>query len=559
MATQNNNSEAVPTTCDAIFWNRRNDDKVALKFEDQSWTYRQWIQASQVRAALFERWAQAGPTHIGILLDNVPDFCFWTTACLITGNTMVGLNSTRAASAIETDIAHTDCQMVITESRYLDLVKGSSLYKQGRVLVVDSEQYAKELSKHETAPWPSTQAQPEDIAFLIFTSGSTGAPKACVRRQKTVAPTAAFSHLVTGNTASDVLYCAMPLFHSNSLFMSFLAAVGIGATLVLKRKFSASEFLPDVRRYGVTFFNYVGRPLSYILATPPKDNDTDNSLRMAFGAEASDIDIDRFSQRFGCEVKDTYGTTEGVVACMREPDMPTCALGRLPPGHQVVSPNTNAVCAAAEFNQHGQLLNANEAIGEIVRVDADALFEGYYKNDQANQNKLRDGWYWSGDLGYVDSLGWLYFSGRDDNWLRVDGENLAVAPIEQAIAQLEGVASAAAYAVPAVDAGDELMVAIELQASGIFDPYSFAAALKNRGLGKKSIPKYIRLIENMPTTATAKIQRNLLRKEGWQTEDTVWWIPGRENRYREIQENDKKEIRKAMVERGRDNLLQTIN
>src|SRR5690606_29478978 len=103
-------------------------------------------------------------------------------------------------------------------------------------------------------------------------------------------------------TAEDVFYVVMPMFHSNAIMAGIAPAVRTGGRLVLRRKFSASGFLPDVRRYGVTFFNYVGKPLSYILATPEKPDDADNPLRIAFGNEAAPRDIAAFARRFGCTV-----------------------------------------------------------------------------------------------------------------------------------------------------------------------------------------------------------------------------------------------------------------
>lgn len=114
----------------------------------------------------------------------------------------------------------------------------------------------------------------------------------------------------------------MPLFHSNAVVAGFGPAVASGATLALARKFSASGFLDDVRGFGATYMNYVGKPLAYALATPPKPDDADNPLRIAFGNEASDRDIVAFGRRFGCEVYDGFGSTENAVIISRTEDTP---------------------------------------------------------------------------------------------------------------------------------------------------------------------------------------------------------------------------------------------
>ena len=155
-----------------------------------------------------------------------------------------------------------------------------------------------------------------------------------------------------GLDPDDVCYSVMPLFHSNAAVAGFANVLAAGATGVLRRRFSASSFLPDVRRYGVTFFNYVGKPLSYILATPEQPDDADNSLRIAFGNEAAPLDIDRFARRFGCIVADGYGSTEGGLNMSRTPDTPKGSLGLpvAPIRAVILDPDTAQECPPAEFD-----------------------------------------------------------------------------------------------------------------------------------------------------------------------------------------------------------------
>ena len=153
-----------------------------------------------------------------------------------------------------------------------------------------------------------------------------------------------------GIRPDDVAYLAMPMFHSNALMAGFGPALAAGARVVLRRRFSASGFLPDVRRYGVTYFNYVGKPLTYILATPECPDDSDNTLRLAFGNEGADHDLERFAKRFGCQVIDAYGSTEGGIAIQRTPDMPRGALGVGLPGTLVLDPDTGAECPRAPLS-----------------------------------------------------------------------------------------------------------------------------------------------------------------------------------------------------------------
>ncbi len=215
----------------------------------------------------------------------------------------------------------------------------------------------------------------------------------------------------------------------------------------------------------MTFFNYVGKPLTYILATPEQPDDADNPLNFAFGNEAAPLDIDRFAQRFGCIVVDGYGSTEGGANMSKSIDTPPGALGK-PVAENVdvsiLDPETSQECPRAEFDADGRFVNAEAAIGEMVNVKGSGGFEGYYNNEEANAERMRGGMYWTGDLGYRDENGFFYFAGRNSDWLRVDGENFAAAPVENVLARHPSVVLCAVYAVPAVDVGDDVMAAIHL-------------------------------------------------------------------------------------------------
>ena len=275
----------------------------------------------------------------------------------------------------------------------------------------------------------------------------------------------------------------MPLFHSNAAVAGFTNIVASGATAVLRRRFSASGWLDDVRKYGVTFFNYVGKPLTYILATPERADDADNPLNFAFGNEAAPLDIDRFAQRFGCIVVDGYGSTEGGANMSKSVDTPPGALGKPVAANvdvRIFDPETCEECPRAKFDETGRFVNAEEAIGEMVNVKGSGGFEGYYKNDEANAERMRGGMYWTGDLGYRDEDGFFYFAGRNSDWLRVDGENFAAAPVENVLARHPAVVLCAVYAVPAVDVGDDVMAALHLHDGHAFDSDEFVRRSSTR-------------------------------------------------------------------------------
>jgi fatty-acyl-CoA synthase len=250
---------------------------------------------------------------------------------------------------------------------------------------------------------------------------------------------------------------------------------------------------------------------------------------------------------------DGFGSTEGGVGILRTADSPPGALG-LPPDENtvVMDPETGQECARARFDADGRLLNADEAIGELVNKAGLAAFEGYYRNDEANAERARDGWYWSGDLGYRDERGFFYFAGRGYDWLRVDGENFSAAPIERIILRHPGVLLAAAYAVPDPNTGDQLMVAVQMREGAAFDPGAFRTFLDAQtDLGTKWVPRFVRVSGELPASHTNKIKKAQLRQEAWLVDDAIWWRPGRTDTYVPFTFEDATGLERAFDAAGR--------
>ena len=553
-------------TIDELIRERAGDDSVGLAWADRSWSHRQVCAAQSERAAVLASLRKSGPFHVALLLDNVPEYVFWMGAAALAGAVLVGGNPTHRGDELARDLSHTECQLLVTDRGYRTLVEGHDLgpsLPAERILVIDDPSgdigtgtptpYGALLVGLSGAPLPDrslTGVTEESLGLLLFTSGTSGAPKACLCSQGRVARIGATVAQMFDLTADDVCYLAMPLFHSNALMAGWAPALAAGATAVLRDRFSASQFLADVRRYGVTYFNYVGKPLSYILATPERPDDADNPLRRAFGNEAAEADVARFAERFGCTVQDAYGSTEGGASVQRTPDTPRGALGRALPGTLIVDPDTGEECPRAVFDGDGRLLNAEEAIGEMVSQTGGAGFEGYWRNTEAESARVRDGWYWTGDLAYRDADDFFYFGGRDFDWLRVDGENFAAAPVEGVLQRHPDVVLASVYAVPDTVVGDQVMATLLLRPGSQFDPAGFADFLAGQpDMGTKWPPRYVRITDELPVTATTKVIKRVLRNEGWRSSDPVWWRPEKDGSYRLLTPADADGLDRAVAER----------
>jgi fatty-acyl-CoA synthase len=496
-------TDALPTVAELLAPLVDIDDR-GVHFEDSFVSWRDHLrQGAAIAAALRARLDPSRPPHVGVLLENTPFFSSVLVAAGMTGIVPVGLNPVRRGAALHRDIEHADCQLVLADT--------NSAGTLGDIdhINVDSVAWANEVVAHRDAEIRFQSATADDLFMLIYTSGTSGNPKAVMCSHGKVAVAGVTMTDRFGLGPSDVCYASMPLFHSNAVLVGWAVALACRGSMALRRKFSASGFLPDIRRYGATYANYVGKPLSYVLATPERPDDADNPLRSVYGNEGAPADIDRFAARFGCRVIDGFGSTEGGIAIGRTPDTPDGALGPLPNEVQIIDVDTGQPCPVG-------------VVGELVNVTGAGRFEGYYNDPEADAQRMAGGVYHSGDLGYRDEAGYAYFTGRLGDWLRVDGENLGTAPIERVLTRHPDVTEVAVYAVPDLAVGDQVMAALVLASGAEFDADKFRAFLAEQtDLGPKQWPSYVRVSTSLPRTATYKVLKRQLSAEGLDCADPV--------------------------------------
>ncbi|NBE96527.1 acyl-CoA synthetase [Nonomuraea sp. KC401] len=554
-------------TLASLLLDRAQDDRPGLMFEDTTWSWREHVAACRATGAWLP--AQGAGAHVGVLCDNVPELVFLVGAAALGGPVVVALNPTRAVGELVRDARATDVSLLLAGDPYGPAARtvAEALGIAAVPLSAVSSDPAGAGRGPDGAPRgvggrtspaasagapraPETAHDPGGLVMLVFTSGTSGRPRAVrITQRKLAVPGRSLAALLT---PGDVVYCSMPLFHSGALMAAYAPAVASGAALVLRRRFSASGLLPDIRRYGGTYLHYVGKALSYVLATPERPDDAANPLKVAFGNEGSAVAVRRFGERFGCRVIDAFGSTETAISFTPDPGAPPGCLGRLPEGVAILDPSTGRACPPGLI-EDGRLLNPDEAVGELVNTAGLGLFEGYYNDPDADAERVREGAYWSGDLAYTDADGYVFFAGRGTERLRVDGENLAVAPVEAALREFDGVVEAAVYPVPDPAAGDQVMAALVMETA--FDPAAFAAFLASRrDLGAKSLPRYIRLSEHLPQTPSHKVIKRILAAEAWRAADPVWLrTPGG---FRLLTDADVKGIEEEFVRHGRHHLLE---
>jgi len=516
---------------------------------DRTWTYRDYRDES-VRVAHFLLGRLGGvseerPGHVAIMLENHFELLSILGGCGFGGLTLFGINTGLRGETLAGVLNQSRARVLVVDAQfYPEVARVASQLKHlapEHILVLGSAGGAeaaefrgcleREVGSGAGLAAPDVAVTPDRPLMVIYTSGTTGLPKGILNNH--------FKLLAIGMAVSRNLeldptscgYACMPLFHSNAMFIGFMPAFYVGARVALRERFSATQFTPDVLRHGVTYWNYVGEPVHYVLSALEREygdeariqaevaRHPDNRMRFAVGNGAAPPDIDRFVSYFGLEdMFELYGSTEAAISTFRKMSDPRGSVGEITDDAVQILDERGAPCPPAELDADGKIANYAEAVGEICRVASDtSLFQGYFDNEDANHKKYRDGVYHSGDLGHIlvrDGRRFLFFDGRTDDWIRKDGENFSAAQVARLVSEHPDVVLAAAYGVPCAVSDELVMVALKLRPGASLAPQAFfdfcQGQVEHGGMDRKWFPDFVRIVDEFEYTQTQKILvRNL--------------------------------------------------
>lgn len=368
-----------------------------------------------------------------------------------------------------------------------------------------------------------------DPLYLIFTSGTTGLPKAAKMSHMRFLNAGEMMAGLMGFGPGDVFYCVLPLYHGAGGMVVPSVSLAVGVPFVLRRKFSASGFWPDVRRHGITSFYYIGEICRYLLAAPEKPGDADNSLRVMTGAGLKPDVWVEFTRRFGVDqVFEGLGSTEANYG-ITNVDNKVGSVGRVPyPQHT----NMRFVRYDVEADDHvrdadGRLVDARP--GEIAELIAEVLdgtgvggyFEGYTSAEATEQKLLRnvvkpgDAWFRSGDLVRFDEEDYFYFVDRIGNTFRWKSENVSTEEVATVLSGFAGpeIVNVYGVSVPGTE-GRAGMVALTYADPSAFDPAAFYRFATEK-LAHYAVPLFVRLSGQADMTTTFKLRKVDLQRAGY--------------------------------------------
>ncbi len=348
-----------------------------------------------------------------------------------------------------------------------------------------------------------------DILAIMYTSGTTGLSKGVMQSHNQYAWIGEQVAAEVDYKSEDIFYCWLPLFHIAAVGMATMASLLLGASIALTDGFSLSAFWAEIKRFGATATGAFSTVIELLYKQPPGDCDADNTLRRIIcGGIPEDIRED-FEQRFDLVMTEDYGLTEAEPISYSTPD------DRKPRsmGKPVSDMEVNIV--DDDDIEMGPL-----EIGEIVvrPLKPNILMMGYYKKPEQTVAAWRNLWFHTGDFGYMDEDGYLYFVDRKDDTIRRRGENISSVELESIINQHAGVLECAAVAVPSELGEDDVKVVVQLKPGESLTPEELAEFCE-KNMARFMVPRYIEFIEEFPKTQSAKIKKDELKEVSEKTWD----------------------------------------
>ena len=518
-------------------WARRAPDRVALRFEDQAWTYRElnaWV--NRLAATLAALGVGSGDT-VGVLMKNRPELLVAVAAAVKLGAIAGLLNHHQRQAALAHSIGllktrvlivSAECQDALETTDYTpDKQPGTTFLWHGGDDATPAPAGWRDLAdaiRHRSPNDPAStrQVRAEQPCYYVFTSGTTGLPKASVMTHYRWLSSLGLIGAVTLHIRpDDVFYCCLPLYHNNGLTISWGAVLSAGATFAVDRHFSATRFWDRVRHYDATAFSYIGELLRYLLSQPPSAGDRAHRVRLVTGNGLRPELWADFEARFGIErIYEFYSASESNIAFINAFGVSQTA-GFTPLSFAIVTFDEASVGPHRDARGFAQRVDTGGVGLLISEITARHPFDGYTDRAASDGKVLRDvfrrgdRWLDSGDLVRDQGMRHIQFVDRVGDTFRWKGENVATGQVEGVLAGQDGVEQGVVYGVtvPATE-GRAGMAALTLTPGAELDGHALAAALRG-ALPAYAVPVFLRVRQKLDSTTTFKAIKGALTRDGF--------------------------------------------
>ncbi len=464
--------------------------------------------------------------HVALMFGNHPEFLWIAWGLGKIGAVAVPLNTAARGDLLHYFLAQSDAAWIVVDAEFaqrlvevlpqLPHVKGiicrgaSDAFASCVVPVIAC---ATLFAADDRTP-PLDAVAFSDPAFIIYTSGTTGPSKGVVSPHAQGINVGRYCAEQYGYGSDDVLYVCLPLFHVNALWYSCNAALWAGATIALAPRFSASQFWADIVRTGATQFNALGVMASVLLKLPVSEAERRHRVRQSMVVPLSKQTFREFSDRFGLQVTSLFAATETFAVTIYRADEP--------PDKAASAGHSHGLSDLAIVDDDDQPLPSG-SVGEILVRPQQPWISmlGYYKMPEATLAAHRNLWFHTGDRGYLDADGYLWFVDRKKESIRRRGENISAYEVEMLIAKHADVLEVAAIAVPAEGGEDDVMVYVVCKPHATPSEAELIAFCADN-MSYFMVPRYVAFIDELPKTASEKIEKYKLKQMAVRDLTALW-------------------------------------
>jgi crotonobetaine/carnitine-CoA ligase len=498
---------------------RLRGDATFLVFEDKegavrSWTYREFYQQVERVASAFHGLGIAHGDKVTVHLPNSPEFLFCWFGLATLGALMVPSNVANAGDEMVYVINYSDSKILVTQPDYLPMFRKilPECPTVSHVVLARTEQAEEgtvllsEAMARATAAPPRAKLASEDEMEMLFTSGTTSRPKGVLLTHANALRSGERVSKHIAMRPDDIFLTGLPAFHVNAQSISIMSTLTVGGTLVLLETYSASKFWKQVRQHGATCLSLVPALLRTIATQPVDPDERNHRLRAVFFAiNVPDREKEEFEERFGVELINGYGLSETMTIVTMAPAYgekrwPSIGLPTFDRQVKIV-------------DDEGRELAPGQ-VGEIVvhGVPGRTLMKGYYKDPEATAQAVRDGWLHTGDNGYMDELGYVYFFDRKKDVIKRAAENVSASEVERVLLEHPGILEAAVIGVPDPIRDEAVKAFLVMKEGAVLTPEAVIAYCATR-LAKFKVPSFVEIRPSLPKTSIGKIEKKVLRAE----------------------------------------------
>lgn len=505
-------------------------DLTFLRFQGTDYTYADLERTTNQFANGYTARGIGFGDHVAVMLPNCPEF-FWTVWGLgKIGAVAVPLNTAAKGDMLRYFIDHSDVSVLIVDDEWAERINAiaGSIPKVQQIFyrgdkpadACGLDDCAVPIHKLEALPVTDESAPPvdiikhDDIHLIMYTSGTTGPSKGvlCPHSQgHAVGRALAIDY---GYNQDDVLYTCLPLFHANALWYTCYAALWADATIALSPRFSATRFWDEIRSSGATQFNTLGAMTNIIWKLPRGPQDRDHRLRQCMTVPVPKEIYSEMQERYGVTLTSVYAMTENFAMTRFRPDClveKAGSAGR--PGDD---------CALRIVDDEQNDLSAGE-VGEIWMhaLEPGSMMKGYYKMPAETEKEFVDGWFRTGDRGYLDSDGYLFFVDRKKEAIRRRGENISAYEVELILSRHPSILEVAAVPVSSELSEDDVMVYVVLK-RGETLTHAEVVHFAGEHMSYFMVPRFVEFIDELPKTASSKLEKYKLKKDAHLRRAELW-------------------------------------